>query len=160
MKIIALFTLLICSIAACSQPKEKVIVKGELCTYALVDSTIYLATKDTTEFNVKLYEGKDGLMMESPRALSGCLFGVKSKTGFRDRIKYDFDFLGTQGASYVYGISYHELPSFWGVYYLENLDYCWVFYQYDDYSNKPDMAQFSAKEFEMYFKNTRAHIMN
>ena len=37
MQRIALITLLICAIAACSQPKEMVIVKGELCTYALVD---------------------------------------------------------------------------------------------------------------------------
>ena len=56
--------------------------------------------------------------------------------------------------------SIKSISSCVGVYYLENLDYCWIFYQYDDYSNKPDMAQFSPKEFEMYFKNTRAHIMN
>lgn len=144
-----------------STPKEKVIVHGDRSIYALLDSTIlYLPTKDTSEFNVKLYEGEYGLMLESPKALSGNLFGIRSTTGMLDRKKFSFDLWDVHDSIYVYGIHYDVFPSFWASYYLDNLDYCWIYYQYDDYSNKPDMIEFSPNEFNMYFKKTKAHIIN
>ncbi len=161
MKRILILLLALMPVISCIQaPKEKVIIKGDRSFYALLDSTLYLATKDTTEFNIKIYEGEQGLMLESPRPLSGKLFGIKSTTGFRDRLKYDFTFKDMKGENYIYCIAYSSFPSFWGSYFIENIEYCWIFYQYDDYSNKPDIVEFSPAEFETFFRKTKAHIIN
>ena len=148
---------------SCRQKAEEVkmqIIKGDTHVYGVLDSALFLATNDTTEFDIKLYQGDLGLMMESPKPLYGKLFGIKSSTGIRDRLKYDFEYLGMQNGKYLYGISYSSFPSFWGAYYLQNLEHCWIFYQYDDYSNKPDMIEFSKEEFDRYFYKVKASIIN
>lgn len=162
MKRIIILLLALMPVIACVQqkPKEKVIINGDRSIYATLDSTLYLATKDTTEFGVKVYEAKDGLMLESNRALADNLFGIKSNTGYSDRLKYEFTFVDIIQDKYIYKIPYNEMPSFFGVYYIQNLDYCWIFYQYDDFSNDPNMVEFSPAEFASFFRRTRAHIMN
>lgn len=159
-RIMILLLALMPMISCIKAPKEKVVINGDRSVYALLDSTLYLPTKDTTEFNVKIYEGEQGLMLESPRPISGNLFGIKSTTGFRDRLKYDFTFINIKGENYIYGIHFSDFSSFWGRYYIENLEYCWIFYQYDDYSNKPDMVEFSPSEFDRFFRKTKAHLIN
>lgn len=136
------------------------IIKGDTHVYGILDSALFLATKDTTEFDIKLYQGDQGLMLESPKPLYGKLFGVKSSTGFSDRLKYDFEYLGMKKDKYLYGIAYSSFPSFWGAYYLQNFEYCWIFYKYDDFSNKPDMIEFSKEEFDKYFYKVKASIIN
>ena len=83
----------------------------------MIDSTVYLATQDTVEFAVKIYEGEYGLMLETPKPLSGNLFGIKSSEG---RLKYSFTFFDFINNKYQYIIYYNEFPSFWGAYYLFN----------------------------------------
>jgi hypothetical protein len=163
MKRIIILLLALMPVIACVQqkPKGKVIVNGDRGVYAVLDSTLYLATNDTLEFAVKLYEEREGLFLESPKPLYGNLFGIKSKTGYRDRLKWQFDFLGkTNEGIYLYGIHSSDLPQYMGKYYLLNLEYCWVYYQYEDFSNKPDMIEFSPAEFDRFFSSTKAYIMN
>lgn len=157
MKRIIILLLALMIVASCHQSANtKVIIKGDRSTYAMIDSTVYLATQDTVEFAVKIYEGEYGLMLETPKPLSGNLFGIKSSEG---RLKYSFTFFDFINNKYQYIIYYNEFPSFWGAYYLQNLEHCWIFYQYDDYSNNPDMVEFSADEFNAYFRKTKAHII-
>lgn len=168
MKRIILMAIAALTIFACAEPKtkqkaeEKVMEKvyGELSNYGVLDSTIFLPTKDSTEFAVKLYQGKEGLMLESSKALSGKLFGIKSTTGYNARLKYTFNLIGMKGNAYLYIIPYEEFPSFWGAYYLENFEYCWIYYNFDDYSNDTQEVEFSKSEFEKYFNLVKAYVLN
>ena len=139
---------------------QMTIIKGERATYGVLGSDIFLPTKDSTEFDVKIYQGETGLMLESPKILISNLFGIKSTTGNRDRLKYSFTFIGKSGDKYLYGIPYTDLPSFHGNYYTLNLEYCWVHYQFDDMSNATDIVEFSKAEFEDFFDIVKAHIVN
>lgn len=136
------------------------IVNGERSTYGVLESCIYLPTQDSTGFDVKVYQGEEGLMLESPKILTGNLFGIKSNTGPLDRIKYEFDFIGKSGEMYLYGISYLDFPARWGNYYTMNLDYCWIYFQFDDMSNSTKTVEFSKAEFENLFDVVKAHIVN
>ena len=136
------------------------IIKGERSSYGVLGSVVYLPTKDTTEFGIKIYQAEDALILESPRILIGNLFGIKSSTGVRDRLKYSFTFIGKENEQYIYAIPYTELPHFFGTYYTLNMEYCWIYYDYDDNSNNPDMVEFSKTEFEQYFDIVKAHICN
>lgn len=165
MKRIFLIAVAALAMLACGQnPKEQEkvmeIVQGELSVYGVLDSTIFLATKDTTEFGIKVYQGKQGLMMESPKPLYGKLFGIKSTTGFSDRLKYTFELIGMKEEAYLYMIPYEQFPSFWGAYYFENFEHCWIYYNYDDYTNNPKEVYFTKAEFDKHFNLVKAYVLN
>ena len=141
-------------------PTVMEIMKGERSMYGVLDSALYLPTHDSTRFEVKIYQGEEGLMLESPKILISNLFGIKSTTGPRDREKFSFTFLGKVGANYLYGIPYTDMSFFFGAYYTSNLEYCWVHYGYDDMSNTVNMVEFGKKEFEQYVDIAKAHMVN
>jgi hypothetical protein len=141
-------------------PAVMEIIRGERSMYGVLDSALYLPTHDSTKFEVKIYQGEDGLMLESPKILIGNLFGIKSTTGPLDLKKYSFTFVGKDGDNYLYGIPYSDFPFYGGTYYTMNLDYCWIYYRYDDMSNTVDMVEFSRPEFERLFDIVKAHMVN
>lgn len=170
-KLIFILALLPITFACVNNSRKKVseeptpavmeIIRGERSMYGVLDSALYLpthATHDSTKFEVKIYQGEDGLMLESPKILIGNLFGIKSTTG--PRKKYSFTFMGKDGDNYLYGIPYSDFPSYGGTYYTMDLDYCWIYYRYDDMSNTVDMVEFSKPEFERFFDIVKAYMVN
>lgn len=156
---IALAPMVACVNRAKEEPPMQYI-NGEYSLFAVKDSSLYLPGQDSTTFDVRIYQGAEGLVLESPKVLINNLFGIKSTTGASHRLKYSFTFIGKTDNRYIYRIPYSEFGDFFGTYYTMNLEHCWVCYKYDDMSNLVDMITFSKAEFEQYFDVVKAHIVN
>lgn len=162
MKRILILLLALMQLSCINKTTEKAVmtvIDGERDTYGILSSEVYLPTQDTTKFEVKVYQGEEGLMLESPKILVGNLFGIRG-TEFNTRLKYSFTFQGKEEDSYIYTIPYHEFPAYEGAYIFETFDYCWIYYQFDDMSNTTNMVEFSKAEFEQLFDVVKAYIVN
>lgn len=162
MKRILILFLALIPLSCINKSTEKAvmtIIDGERDTYGILGSDVYLPTQDTTKFEVKVYQGGEGLMLESPKILVGNLFGVRG-TEFNTRLKYSFTFVEKIDSAYLYMIPYHEFPAHNGIYIFETFDYSWIYYQFDDMSNTTNMVEFGKAEFEQLFDVVKAHIVN
>ena len=131
--------------------------------YAVQDSVILLPVDSaSTQYEVRLYQGKEGLMLESPKILQNTLFGIRSnESGSNMRIKENFTYIGKVDNMYQYCYPYFEMTSYYGAYIINNLDYCWIVYTQENIANrKADIIEFSPAEFGLYFDNVKAHFMN
>lgn len=142
------------------EPKKPVmeIVNGEYSVYGVLDSVIYLPVLDSTQFEVKVYQGQEALMLESPNILIGNLFGLQSTTGALHNLKYSFSFIGKKDDMYIYAIPYCEMDDYFGSYYLANLEHCWIYFRFDN--EETNIIHFSKAEFEQLFDIVKAHIVN
>lgn len=169
MKKIAVLAALLAVFVGCKTQSKKTeqtkptieYITGELSYFAVQDDIVLLPVDSAlTRYDVRLYQGEEGLMLESPVILTNTLFGIKSTTGFSDRIKEGFTYIGKQDSLYQYGIPYCDMEHYFATYYIQNLDYCWVVYTQEGRANEVDMIEFSPAEFGKYFDNVKAHYMN
>lgn len=169
MKKIAIMAVLFAVMAGCkiqnkeAEPAKPVIeyITGERGAFAVQDSTIILLPVDSalTQYDVRLYQGEEGLMLESPKILQNTLLGLRAKD-YNIRIKETFTYIGKVGELYQYCFPYFQMDNTWGTYIMNELDYCWIVYMQEGRANEVDMIEFSPAEFGKYFDNVKAHYMN
>lgn len=140
----------LCLYACSSAPAVQT---GDMSSYGIKKDCIFLQGCNG-EYDVKLYVDDLGLCLETPEPIANdnC-FGIQGDGGIHNNIKMTFRIVETLEDGILYRIPFDDMTRKSDALIMQNMQYCWVFYQFAEQLGQGlhKRTDFSPAEFDKYF---------